>query len=736
MINQALPQKIASLYSELEAASVKFPETQNECGKNSDDFKKQFENTVNENRLLRIAIIGQVKSGKSSFLNTFLFDGEEVLPKAATPKTANLTIIRHDADCRVEIEFYTQSDWDRLRASANEYRGIKEKYDAWMADSNKKGKPIPTNPNSAAVASYKAAFEMVEAAGVNCLDIPALIASKHQTIRFDDLSSMRDQLDEYVGESGKLTPITKAVYLYVDEPRLLDLEIVDTPGLNDPVPARTERTREMLKTTDVAFFLSQTGGSFFDANDVELLVSQLPSEGINYFVLIGSKYDSAMQNYLEAESLAEVEADLQRRLTSHADRTLNKFLDSNQYISPETKSRLLSCLPPIFISAIMHNLAIKQPDAWDGSEKKVYSYLQDRANEWPDFSLDKENLIRIANIAAVSDKYELVKNEKQSILEQKIAALAPAAAQKLQELIRKIRDSSQSRIDILQQKGVADLEKQEKNLNKQVSAVKAGVAEVIGDIIIGCGSKTVEVKQEMREELAELSTTTEQIGTRTEMQTRIGTRTRGWWIFKREEYYDYEVEVTVTFRYATVNNALDNLRKAANRAANEIEGMFTDLVDKKALRLKLLNVIRDSFDAEDDSYDPDFFRREVQEALEEIEFPSVKIDPSTYIEELANRFPEPQQIESNADKLNMALANSMNLLGLFIMDNLEREAKAFSEKLKVIRTELGTTLIERSLAEIAKLKEAMQNKEQEIAEYTACIAACEQISQKVSREIT
>ena len=41
---------------------------------------------------------------------------------------------------------------------------------------------------------------MVEAARVNCLDIPALIASKHQTIRFNDLSLMRDQLDEYVGE--------------------------------------------------------------------------------------------------------------------------------------------------------------------------------------------------------------------------------------------------------------------------------------------------------------------------------------------------------------------------------------------------------------------------------------------------------------------------------------------------------------------------------------------------------
>lgn len=735
MKNQELPQKIASFYTELEAVSVKFPEMQKECRKNSDDFGTQYKNTINENRQLRIAIIGQVKAGKSSFLNTFLFDGEEVLPKAATPKTANLTIIRHDDDCRVEIEFYNQSDWERIISSANEFRSIKEKYDVWMADSNKQGKSIPTNPNSSGVASFKAAFEMVEAAKKNGLDIASLIASKRKIINFEDISLMRKQLNEYVGEDGKLTPITKAVYLYVNEPRLMDLEIVDTPGLNDPVPARTERTREMLKTTDVAFFLSQTGGSFFDNNDVELLVSQLPSEGINYFILIGSKYDSALQNYLDAESLAEVEADLKRRLTTHADITLRKFLDSNEYLNPEVKTRLLACMPPIYISSMMHNFAIKEPDTWDNSEKKAYSNLQNKAMEWQDFSLDKESLIKLANMSTISEKYELVKSEKQSILEQKIAALAPAAAQKLQQLICKIRDSSQATIDILQSKGVADLEKQEKQLNKQVGAVKAGVTEVIGDIINGCGSKVVEVKKEIREELAELSSTTEQTGTRKETQTRTGYRTKRFLFWSWESSYDYDVEVTVTFRYAIVNNALDNLRKAAHRASNDIEGMFKELIDKKALRLQLLNVIRDSFDAADDSYNPDFFRGVVQKAIEDIKFPGVRIDPSTYIEELANKFPEPQQIEGNVDKLNMALANSMNLLGLYIIDNLEREAKSFADKLKVIREDLGTTLIDSSLAEIFKLKIAMQNKEREIEEYAACIRSCEQISQKVSREI-
>jgi|BioPla2DNA2_1021312.scaffolds.fasta_scaffold05725_7 hypothetical protein len=734
MMNQTLPQKIASLYSELEAASVKFPETQRECGKNSDAFKKQYENTVNENRLLRIAIIGQVKAGKSSFLNTFLFDGEEVLPKAATPKTANLTIIRHDDDCRVEIEFYSQSDWDRLKASANEYRSIKEKYDIWVADRNKQGKPIPTNPNSASVASYKAAFEMVEAAGVNCLDIPSLIASKKQTIRFDDLSLMREQLDEYVGDSGKLTPVTKAVYLYVNEPRLLDLEIVDTPGLNDPVPARTERTRETLKETDVAFFLSQTGASFFDQNDVNLLVSQLPSEGISYFVLIGSRYDSALQGCLQAKSLLEAVIEV-KELSSHAENTLRSFLDNNEYINPEIKAKLLGCLPPIFISSIMQNFTIKDRSKWDTNETWTYGRLQVLADKWPDFSLDNETLLKLANFSAITEKYDNIKNNKQNILDQKIAALAPAAAQKLQELIHRTIERSETSIAILQQKGIADLDRQERQLHKQVESVKAGVGEVIGDLVTLCSQKAIDMKAKIREETSGLSKINEKTGTRREWVTKT-IAVSGGGACSRTRYEDASYERNVTYSYLTVNDALDNLRAGAVFAEKGIEKMFSDIIEPKGLRSALLKVILNSFDAADDTFDPNFFKRIIQDTISQIEFPSVAIDTSSMIEELANMFSQSELVGADLEKLRYELKKAMSHLCSQGIMALEKEVTNFKAKMQSIQETLGTTLIEKSLSEIKKLKNEMQNKEQEIEEYTACIRACEQISQKVSQEIT
>ena len=55
------------------------------------NFRIKTEDFYRENRKLNIGVVGQVKAGKSSFLNTLLFNGEDILPKASTPKTAALT---------------------------------------------------------------------------------------------------------------------------------------------------------------------------------------------------------------------------------------------------------------------------------------------------------------------------------------------------------------------------------------------------------------------------------------------------------------------------------------------------------------------------------------------------------------------------------------------------------------------------------------------------------------------
>lgn len=54
---------------------------------------------------MNIGIVGRVKAGKSSLLNALVFDGEPILPKAATPMTAALTTITWGETFQARLSF-------------------------------------------------------------------------------------------------------------------------------------------------------------------------------------------------------------------------------------------------------------------------------------------------------------------------------------------------------------------------------------------------------------------------------------------------------------------------------------------------------------------------------------------------------------------------------------------------------------------------------------------------------
>lgn len=82
------------------------------------NFKIKTNDFYRENRKLNIGVVGQVKSGKSSFLNTLLFGGMEILPKASTPKTATLTKMEYSEENRIHIEYYSLEEWEVLEENA------------------------------------------------------------------------------------------------------------------------------------------------------------------------------------------------------------------------------------------------------------------------------------------------------------------------------------------------------------------------------------------------------------------------------------------------------------------------------------------------------------------------------------------------------------------------------------------------------------------------------------------
>lgn len=86
-----------------------------------DELRKKFQISTAEGGRLRVGIIGRVKAGKSSLLNALLFDGKDVLPKAATPMTASLTVLGYAAEPYAEVEFFEEKDIENMRQRAQDY---------------------------------------------------------------------------------------------------------------------------------------------------------------------------------------------------------------------------------------------------------------------------------------------------------------------------------------------------------------------------------------------------------------------------------------------------------------------------------------------------------------------------------------------------------------------------------------------------------------------------------------
>lgn len=84
-------------------------------------IREEYRNSADSARLLRIGIVGAVKAGKSSLLNSLFFEGKDILPKAATPMTAALTEITWGEKPSVTVDFFTDQDIEELRRRSDDY---------------------------------------------------------------------------------------------------------------------------------------------------------------------------------------------------------------------------------------------------------------------------------------------------------------------------------------------------------------------------------------------------------------------------------------------------------------------------------------------------------------------------------------------------------------------------------------------------------------------------------------
>ncbi len=123
-------------------------------------------------------------------------------------------------------------------------------------------------------------------------------------IQANSLEELNQKLLQFVGANGKFMPCTKAVGISLNNPNLKDLEVIDTPGVNDPIVSREERTKALLKDCHVVFIISPSG-QFLTDSDIDLFDRVSNKEGLQEIYFVGSQTNSVVCSISEAAKFGQ-----------------------------------------------------------------------------------------------------------------------------------------------------------------------------------------------------------------------------------------------------------------------------------------------------------------------------------------------------------------------------------------------------------------------------------------------
>lgn len=174
-----------------------------------------------DNEILKIGVVGQVKAGKSSFLNSLLFEGENVLPRASTPMTAGLTVLEYGEKNVFSVEYYTAKEWEKFEDKAKEYDDF--------VNNVKSMNPALTDEEAAKMANIPDELSAAKELISRCTRVAkGKVGKASEENDFTDIKDLQDILENYVGADGQFTSVVKSLTIHLNDERLKGMRIVDT----------------------------------------------------------------------------------------------------------------------------------------------------------------------------------------------------------------------------------------------------------------------------------------------------------------------------------------------------------------------------------------------------------------------------------------------------------------------------------------------------------------------------
>ena len=428
-------------------------------------FRIGADKLLGENKVLKIGVVGQVKAGKSSFLNSLFFDGENVLPRASTPMTAGLTVLEYGEENMFSIDYYNEKEWNTFEGKAKQYDDFLQEQKGMLPEGH-----ILSDEEIARMANISedltSAKELVSScSGTARSKIKA--QSFVETKTFSDISDLQDILADYVGAEGRYTSVVKSLTIKLNDERLKNLRIVDTPGVNDPIQSREFRTREFLRECHGVFLLSYAG-RFFDSTDVNFLSGRIGSQGIGTVVLIASKFDSVLQDVGTKfpDDLVGAWEDCERQLKKQFRRNLAE----SDYKGDEPRFDVSS--------GIGYSIYNKPRDKWDSMEEHVVKQMkQFYPSNFDTIENIKETFFNLANIDVIRDNYLdglFVKN-RDRIMQSKLDGYFANVKKNITNIIDDQRSALEKHYQFVNNNDISEMRKIGDSTRRIIKVIKAEI---------------------------------------------------------------------------------------------------------------------------------------------------------------------------------------------------------------------------------------------------------------------
>lgn len=676
-------------YSVLESYRPDFPEVFAELDEWDRDVTARRARLSLAQTPLSIGVMGQIKAGKSSFLNQLLFDGLPLLPEAATPKTANLTRIRHGETPCFTAHFYSPDSWAALeRLAASEAQDL----------------------------AACAARELVQhAQQEHGSGIAELLSHRKQELRAGDVSELLGRINDYVGAEGRFTPLVESSELALPLPELVGIEIVDTPGMNDPVVSRTDKTRAYMAQCDVVFFLSPSG-RLLDESDQQLLAAQLPAKGVKRLVLVAAQFDAAiLDDGFNRDSLGETETRLRQRLSDHARRNLEHLAAQREKQGFADLAALLRGIgAPLFASNYAQALASLPPPQWSAGHRHVHQQFADLAEDaWNGAVLDTTDWQRIGGFAALQAALGQARTDKEAILASQRAKLEEEIARRHAHLMANLRERASERMAFLQAHELADLDAHARKTSKRMQAISDALSGYVQQQANAARAQSQRILNDIKQEAGRARQLEDRTGQESRTRSVQVSDSKWWnpfsWGSSHTEYYTE----TTTYSYLAVADALENLRHFFDDSSRRLLGLFSELIAPEALSTGLRRELLDVLDTRSDDFDPRGLRTLLDSTISRVRWPQLDVVAPNPVEALAG-FCGKLRDRSEMSALRERLVQVVGDLQQLLAERLDGAVQQVCADLDALAEQLKDALTQSLAADLERLRVSLADKKRQI----------------------